>query len=98
MMKAAAPSVGGDNVAPMPAAESSPPPTWGGYPERLSIGQASEATVTVVATPEPDTVPSRKPEATTARPGDAGDGVLPNSAKAQSMKKRPAPPRSSTAP
>jgi len=41
--------------------------------------------VTVVATPDPDTVPSRNPEATTARPGAAGDGVLPNSAKAQSI-------------
>ena len=41
--------------------------------------------MTVVATPEPETVPRRKPEATTARPGAAGAGFLPNSAKAQSM-------------
>ena len=54
--------------------------------------------MTVVATPDPETVPSRKPEATTARPGAEGEGFLPNRAKAQSMKNFPAPPRSSTAP
>ena len=30
MMKAAAPSVGGDSVAPMPAADRRPPATFGG--------------------------------------------------------------------
>ena len=52
--------------------------------------------VTVVATPDPETVPSRKPDRVTVRPGPAGD--CPNAAKDRSMKKRVAPEAASTAP
>ena len=69
MMNAAAPSVGGERIAPMPEAARIPPPSSFGYPALRSSGQATEPSVTVVATPEPETVPSRKPASALVRPG-----------------------------
>ena len=40
-----------------------------GYPARRSIGHDTEPSMTVVATPLPDTVPSRNPASVTVRPG-----------------------------
>ena len=54
--------------------------------------------MTVVATPLPDTVPRRNPATVTVRPGAAPECDRPIAAIDQSMKKRPAPERSSTAP
>jgi hypothetical protein len=51
----------------------------------------------VVATPDPDTVPSRNPARVVVRPGAAAERV-PKAAKLTSMKNRPAPEYSSTAP
>jgi hypothetical protein len=96
--KAAAPSVGGDSSAPMPAADSTAPLVSAPYPARRSIGQATEPSVTVVATPLPETVPRRKPATVTLRPGAAPDRERPIAANDQSMKKRPAPECSRTAP
>ena len=53
-------------------------------------------TLTAVAVPEPETVPSRKPAATAVRPAALRD--LRNAATDRSTKNRPAPERSSTAP
>src|SRR5688572_18497568 len=95
---AAAPSVGGDSSAPMPAADSMAPATSGRYPAPRKSGHATEPSITVVATPLPDTVPSRNPASVTDRAGAAGERDRPKTAIAQSMKKRPAPDASSTAP
>jgi hypothetical protein len=96
MMNAAAPSVGGDRMAPMPAAASTPPPCAFGYPALRRSGHDTLPSVTVVATPDPDTVPSRKPASVTVRPGPALD--CPNAAKLTSRKNLVAPEYSSTAP
>src|SRR5438132_8909056 len=69
MMNAAAPSVGGDRIAPMPDAASIPPAGSGGYPARRRIGHDTVPSDTAVAVPEPDTVPRRKPASVTVRPG-----------------------------
>ena len=71
MRNAAAPIVGGARIAPIPLAERMPPPTSGVKPARRSRGQATAPRVTVVATPLPDTVPSKKPDNVTVRPGPA---------------------------
>jgi hypothetical protein len=52
--------------------------------------------VTAVAVPDPDTVPSRKPEVATVRPGAVPERR--NSEKLNSTKNRPAPILSSTEP
>ena len=52
--------------------------------------------MTVVATPEPDTVPSRKPASVVVRPGPVR--LRPNAAYESWTKKRAAPEYSSTAP
>lgn len=52
--------------------------------------------LTVVAAPEPETVPSRKPEATAVRPAAVRERR--KAAAESSTKNRPAPERSSTAP
>ena len=96
MMNAAAPSVGGDRIAPIPAAASMPPACSRGYPARCRTGQATEPRLTAVAVPEPDTVPSRKPDSVTVRPGAERDRR--KVAKLMSMKNRPAPVASRTAP
>ena len=96
MMNAAAPRVGGDRIAPIPAAASTPPPASIGYPAFFSSGQPNPPRVTVVATPEPETVPSRNPERVTVRPGPAGD--CPKAAKDRSMKNLVAPEAARTAP
>ena len=96
MMNAAAPSVGGERIAPMPDAAMMPPPWSLGYPALRSSGQATLPSVTVVATPEPDTVPSRKPATALVRPGPVRE--RPNAANEISTKKRAAPENSSTAP
>ncbi len=69
MRNAAAPSVGGLRIAPMPAADSMAPPTSGVYPARRSNGQPTDPRVTVVATPLPDTLPSRRPARAMVRAG-----------------------------
>src|SRR5829696_4640838 len=95
---AAAPRVGGDNSAPMPAAERIAPPVSGLNPARRRSGQDTDPSMTVVATPLPDTVPSRKPASVTVRPGAAPERDFPIAAIAQSMKNAPAPDNSRTAP
>ena len=52
--------------------------------------------MTVVATPEPETVPSRKPASVVVRPGPVW--LAPNAAYESSTKNRAAPEYSSTAP
>ena len=52
--------------------------------------------VTVVAAPDPDTVPSRKPASAVVRPGPLRE--RPKAAKLMSMKNCAAPEYSSTAP
>src|SRR5450432_2805304 len=89
MMKAAAPSTGGERIAPRPPAARSPPAASFAYPDFLSIGYATVPIVTVVATPEPDGPPRRNEASTTARP--ALVGLPPRSANEKSRKKRPAP-------
>src|SRR5918993_3887052 len=96
MMNAAAPSVGGERIAPIPAAASTPPPASRGYPLRCRIGQATEASVTVVAVPDPETVPRRNPASVVVRPGLVRD--WPKAAKLTSIKYFPAPEYSRTAP
>src|SRR5918999_2043872 len=98
MRNAAAPNVGGERSAPIPAADRMPPLVSAVYPARRSIGQATEPSVTVVATPLPDTVPSRKPATVTLRPGAAADRERPIAASDQSMKNLPAPEYSRIAP
>lgn len=96
MMNAAAPSVGGERIAPTPAAASIPPARSAGYPARRRIGQVTAPMLTVVAAPEPETVPSRNPEATAVRPAAVRERR--NAAADSSTKNRPAPEMSSTAP
>ena len=98
MRNAAAPSVGGLRIAPMPAADNMAPPTSGVYPARRSNGQPTDPRVTVVATPLPDTLPSRRPARAMVRAGALAEPDRPMAASDQSMKKRPAPDCSSTAP
>src|SRR5687768_2917569 len=86
---AAAPSTGGEMIAPRPPAASRPPAAFLEYPERESNGYATAPSVTVVATPEPEGPPSRNEPITTARP--ALDGLPPISANEKSMKNFPAP-------
>ncbi len=95
-MKAAAPSVGGDSSAPTPAAASTPPARSGEYPAWRMIGQVTAPTLTAVAVPEPDTVPSRNPEATVVRPAALRERR--NAATERSTKNFAAPDSSSTAP
>src|SRR5688500_12057415 len=94
--KAAAPSVGGERMAPMPPAESTAPADSLLEPALRSIGQATDPSVTVVATPLPETVPSRKPAPVVAPP--APDARRPVAANEKSRKNLPAPENSSTAP
>lgn len=54
--------------------------------------------MTVVATPLPETVPSRKPAAVAVRPAPAPLRDRPSAANDQSMKNLPAPLYSRTAP
>src|SRR4029077_8022010 len=98
MMNAAAPSVGGLMMAPMPAAEGQAPAVSASYPERLRSGHPTDPSVTVVATPLPDTVPSRPPAIVIARPGPAPPPERPTAASDHSRKNLPAPDASSTAP
>ena len=83
--------VGGARMAPMPAADRMPPPTSAENPARRSSGQATAPSVTVVATPLPETVPRRKPEMVTVRPGPAPLAERPNADIVQVMKNWPAP-------
>src|SRR5215468_7349148 len=87
--KAAAPSTGGEMMAPRPPAASKPPAASCWKPAFLSIGQATVPIITVVATPEPDGPPNRNEDATTARP--ALDGLPPITASEKSIKNLPAP-------
>ena len=96
--KAAAPIVGGAMMAPIPLAERMPPPISGVNPARRSIGQATAPSVTVVATPLPETVPSKKPDIVTVRPGPAPLEERPSADIVQVMKNWPAPECWSMAP
>src|SRR3954449_2816869 len=87
--KAAAPSTGGERIAPSPPAARSPPAAFLLKPAFASIGAATVPIMTVVATPDPDGPPSRKDESTTARP--ALLRLRPMSASEKSMKNLPAP-------
>src|SRR6266850_3568273 len=87
--KAAAPSTGGEMIAPKPPAASSPPAASFPYPALASIGHATAPIVTVVATPDPEGPPSRNDDSTTVRP--ALLALLPISAIEKSMKNFPAP-------
>src|SRR5687767_10240496 len=98
MRNAAAPSVGGDRMAPMPDAASMAPAVFAVNPARRSMGHAIDPSVTVVATPEPETVPRRNPASETERPVAAGDCDFPDRDNDQSRKNVPAPEASSTAP
>src|SRR6476646_1655603 len=89
MMNAAAPSTGGERIAPRPPAASSPPAASFWYPDFASIGHATEPIVTVVATPDPDGPPSRNDDSTTVRPAPAC--LPPIAAKLKSRKNLPAP-------
>src|SRR6266576_3963180 len=89
MRKAAAPSTGGEMIAPRPPAASSPPAAFLPYPALASIGYATEPIVTVVATPEPDGPPSRNDARTTVRPAPVG--LPPMAANEKSRKNLPAP-------
>ena len=91
MRNAAAPIIGGAMMAPMPLADRMPPPISAEKPARLSSGQTTAPSVTVVATPLPDTVPSRKPDSATVRPGPAPLRDRPNADIVQVMKNCPAP-------
>jgi hypothetical protein len=62
----------------------------------LRIGQATLPTLTVVATPDPLTVPSKNPASVTVRPG--AERERRKAAKETSTKNLPAPEWSSTAP
>src|SRR5947208_369167 len=98
MRNAAAPRVGGESKAPMPEAASMAPAVSGVNPTRRMTGHATDPSVTVVATPLPDTVPSRNPASVTDRPADRAG--LPRLEKdiAKFRKNVPAPDASSTAP
>src|SRR6478735_3834232 len=72
MRKAAAPSTGGERIAPSPPAARSPPAAVLPYPAWRMIGHATVPIVTVVATPEPEGPPRRKDDMTTARPAALG--------------------------
>ncbi len=86
--KAAAPSTGGDRMAPRPPAGQQAARRRSCHsPPRVMIGQATVPMVTVVATPEPDGPPSRNDDSTTARPAALGWPFMARSEK--SMKKRP---------
>src|SRR5262249_53021589 len=89
MRKAAAPSTGGEMIAPRPPAASRPPAAFLPYPALTSIGYATEPSVTVVATPEPEGPPRRKEASTTVRP--ALVDFPPIAEKEKSMKNLPAP-------
>src|SRR5688572_9708706 len=100
MRNAAAPSVGGESSAPMPEAASIAPAVSAPKPTRFKIGQATEPSVTVVATPDPETVPSKNPASVTDRPAAAA-GLAPRDdaiASEKSRKNFPAPEYSRTAP
>ena len=98
MRNAAAPSVGGESSAPIPEAASMAPAVSAANPTRFMTGQATDPSVTVVATPLPDTVPRRKPASVTERPVAAA-GLRPDENDiAKSRKNVPAPDFSSTAP
>src|SRR5690349_17714233 len=86
---AAAPSTGGDRIAPRPPAARSPPAASFLKPALASIGAATVPIITVVATPEPEGPPSRNDESTTARP--ALLGLRPIKASEKSIKNFPAP-------
>ena len=96
MRNAAAPSTGGEMIAPIPPAERSPPAASLSYPAFLSIGQATEPRVTVVATPLPEGPPRRKEAIVTVRPAEVG--FPPISLNEKSIKNLPAPEYSRIAP
>src|SRR4051812_38344997 len=89
MRKAAAPSTGGEMIAPSPPAAGRTPGASLTYPDFASIGQGADPTATVEATPLRDGAPSRNDESTTVRP--AADRLRPITDDEKSMKNSPAP-------
>jgi hypothetical protein len=82
----------------MPDAASMAPAVSAAMPTRFITGHATDPSVTVVATPLPDTVPSRKPASVTERPAERA-GLPPRENDIAKLRKKvPAPDRSSTAP
>ena len=59
-------------IAPIPPAARSPPAEALSYPARARRGQATEPSVTVVATPEPEGPPRRNEASVTVRPAAVG--------------------------
>src|SRR4029450_13415220 len=86
---AAAPSTGGDRIAPNPPAASKPPAAFFSKPALAIIGYPPGPLMTVGATPDPEGPPSRNDDSTTVRP--ALFGFPPISASEKSMKNLPAP-------
>jgi hypothetical protein len=82
----------------MPADARIAPPVSAGYPARFIIGHAIVPSITVFATPLPETAPSRYPAIVTVRPGPEPFPDFPIKAVVQSTKKRPAPLYSRIAP
>src|SRR4030088_627633 len=80
--KAAGPSTGGGMAGPIAPAERIAPDESRSCPAFFSIGYAIEPSVTVVATPDPDTVPSRNDAIVTVRAAPVG--FRPVRAKARS--------------
>ena len=82
MMNAAGPRTGGEITAPIPPADRIAPDDSRSCPAFFSIGYAMAPSVTVVATPDPDTVPRRKEATVTVRAAPVG--LRPVSANARS--------------
>src|SRR3954465_5596458 len=89
MMNAAAPSTGGEMIAPRPPAASRPPASALLEPTFNNIGAATAPSVTVVATPDPEGPPSRNEASVTVRPAPVG--LPPMAENEKSMKNLPAP-------
>src|SRR5204862_2573866 len=96
MRNAAGPSTGGEMTAPIPPADRIAPLDSRSWPAFFSIGYAIEPRVTVVATPDPETVPRRNEATVTVRAAPVGR--LPVRAKARATENLPAPVYSRIAP
>ena len=78
MRNAAAPSVGGESSAPMPRGRENRAAHRGPIAGTTQQRPRDRPSITVVATPLPETVPSRKPASVTVRPGAGARARLPH--------------------